>query len=125
MLLFDFLFITWVRTSGWFHPFVCLCISGSATAIVVFTTHYAEERLECGPELSFIEQTCRTSRNISGIFGEDLLWSFLTNNLSLQKEHHLFPRMSNVYLRMVRQEVRAWVQKQDWEYTEDNIIQCT
>jgi len=124
MLAWDALFVYWVYMQGFFYPFVCLWISGAATAAVVFTTHYAEERLEANPNISFAEQTCRTSRNISGFFGEDVFWSFLTNNLSLQKEHHLFPRMSNVYLRQVRADVRQWVEKQGWEYSEDNILQC-
>jgi len=124
MLAFDALFIFWIYTQGFFYPFLCLWISGAATATVVFTTHYAEERLEKDHNMSFAEQTCRTSRNISGFFGEDVLWSFLTNNLSLQKEHHLFPRMSNVYLRQVRHDVRPWVESHGWEYSEDNIVQC-
>jgi len=32
--------------------------------------------------------------------------------------------MSNVYLRQVRHDVRQFVEKQGWEYTEDNILQC-
>lgn len=124
LIIWDLLFLYWGMTAGFFYPFVCLWWSGACTALVVFTTHYAEERLDPNPNMSFVEQTCRTSRNISGFFGEDLFWSYLTNNLSLQKEHHLFPRMNNTYLRQMRGEVRQLVEKHGWEYSEDNIVQC-
>jgi len=122
--LFDLLFAFWVYQQGWFYPMFCLWLSGTGTAMVVFATHYAEERLSKEHNLGFIEQTFRTSRNIKGFFGESWVWNYLTNNLSLQKEHHLFPRMPNVYLRKISPEIREFANENGLEYTEDNICQC-
>jgi fatty acid desaturase len=123
--LWDLMFAFWIYQQGWFYPMFCLWISGTGTALVVFSTHYAEDRLDNEHELSFMEQTFRTSRNIKGFFGENWFWNYLTNNLSLQKEHHLFPRMPNVYLRRISPEIRSLGKRLGFGYTEDNIVQCT
>jgi len=124
LIYFDVWFTMWGVSRGFLYPCVCLWLSGFATALIVFATHYAEERLDCGPDVSFVEQTVRTSRNIKGLFGEDMLWSVLTCNLSLQKEHHLFPRMPNGNVWKVRADTRKLVRKFGFEYTEDTLFEC-
>jgi len=124
MIFWDFLFIFWGFQQGPRYPLLAVWLAGMGTAAVVFATHYAEERLEPNHQMSFIEQTNKTSRNIKGFWSEQYFWNLITNNLSLQKEHHLFPRMPNVYLRRIQPEVRQFIEQQGWEYSQDNIVQC-
>lgn len=124
LVYFDVVFVIWGMQQGFTYPMVSMWISGLGTALVVFATHYAEEHLPKDHDYSFIVQTAMTSRNIKGFFGETWFWNILTNNLSLQKEHHLFPRMPNVYLRTIVPEVRSLIESYGVEYSEDNIVQC-
>jgi len=123
--MIHFLYMSlWMYYRGCFYPLLGVWLASCGTAYIVFATHYAEERLEWDENLSLIEQTVRSSRNIKGFFGEDLFWHVISNNLSLQKEHHLFPRMPNVNIRKIQPEIRKILKELNFEYTEDNIVQC-
>ena len=77
-------------------------LSGFMTAIIVFASHYGEERLhgmqppkdgEPMKSISLLEQTSKTVRNITGFVGgwldDEIIFHF-TGGLNVQFEHHLF-----------------------------------
>lgn len=73
---------------------------GFLTGIVVFATHYGEDILDAADVqgMTLVEQTAKTSRNITGGW----LVNVLTGFISLQTEHHLFPMMPTGHLMTVR-----------------------
>lgn len=117
-------------SSEWTSRFLALnlalAISGFSTAIVVFASHYGEEYIEGNKEISLMEQTSKTTRNISGCFGFDDAFIFhLSGALSHQIEHHLFPMMPRSHLRKMTPYVKAAFVKYGFEYRESNIFTCT
>jgi len=95
---------------------------GFATGIVVFATHYGEDILdrEHVEGMTLVEQTAKTSRNITGGW----LVNVLTGFISLQTEHHLFPMMPTGNLMTIQPEVRDFFKKHGLEYREGNLFQC-
>lgn len=75
-------------------------VRGFMTGIVVFATHYGEDILDAADVrgMTLVEQTAKTSRNITGGW----LVNVLTGFISLQTEHHLFPMMPTGHLMTVR-----------------------
>lgn len=75
-------------------------VRGFLTGIVVFATHYGEDILDASSVqgMTLVEQTAKTSRNITGGW----LVNVLTGFISLQTEHHLFPMMPTGHLMTVR-----------------------
>merc|ERR1739848_420169 len=88
----------------------------------VFASHYGEDRLsvEESGAVSFVEQTLRTTRNVSGGFWMDEL----TGNMSRQIEHHLFPTCPPSNLAKVAPRVRAFAAKHGLPYKEYTLFGC-
>jgi fatty acid desaturase len=101
---------------------VFMLLRGFLTGTTVFTSHYAEEHLsaERAKSLSLAEQTALTARNVAG--GD--LMNFYTGFISLQIEHHLFPRMPTSGLATVQPLVRVFFAKHGMEYLEDSLAMC-
>lgn len=127
-------------------------ISGFGTSIVVFSSHYGEERLDIDeilqktvvdygngivkelPYFSLFEETLRTTRNIGGFFSFDGgFWFHLTGGLSHQIEHHLFPMMPRCNLRYMSDSIKKAVyeynsdhsdKKTNLEYKESSLAVC-
>eukprot|EP00732_Lithocolla_globosa_P001685 Lithocolla_globosa_v1_NODE_897_length_3115_cov_8.205229.p1 type:complete len:402 gc:universal NODE_897_length_3115_cov_8.205229:1657-2862(+) len=108
---------------------------GWLTGIIVFATHYGEERLEGtqsvgdvkgksrqnARQLTFVEQTVRTSRNIQG----NSILHFFTGNISYQIEHHLFPQMPRSNLPLIQPQVRDFCRTHQLVYQEATLWECT
>lgn len=119
-----------IYKSGIFYVLFVYYISGFLTAIVVFATHYGEERLDPqeAQKLSLVEQTLKASRNIAGFinnYWDNYLWNWLTGGLNLQIEHHMFPKTPSYNLQMITPYVKELCQKYHLEYKNSNIIECT
>merc|ERR1711937_662049 len=96
-------------------------VRGFFTGTVVFSTHYGEEILDDSNHgMTLVEQTSKTSRNISGGYVANLLTGFL----SLQTEHHLFPMMPTANLSKARPLVMEFFKKHGLEYREGSIVEC-
>jgi fatty acid desaturase len=82
------------------YMLVMMVVRGFLTGIVVFATHYGEDILDASDVqgMTLVEQTAKTSRNITGGW----LVNVLTGFISLQTEHHLFPMMPTGHLETVR-----------------------
>jgi len=94
---------------------------GFLTGTIVFSTHYGEDILDGGDhKMTLVEQTSKTSRNITGGYIANLLTGFL----SLQTEHHLFPMMPTANLAKARPYVMEFFKKHGLEYREGNIFEC-
>eukprot|EP00127_Corallochytrium_limacisporum_P000481 Clim_evm10s14 gene=Clim_evmTU10s14 len=120
-LLSNYVFIAWVFSTATFsHWAVHMALKGFWTASVVFSTHYGEERLGKDHGMAFIEQTVRTSRNITG----GLLVDYFTGFISRQVEHHMFPMMPRVNLPKSSPHVKAFLKKYDMPFHEDSLIEC-
>ncbi|MCB0745498.1 MAG: acyl-CoA desaturase, partial [Ignavibacteriae bacterium] len=105
-------------------------ISGFLTALVVFSTHYGEERLnpEDAQRMSLVEQMLTTSRNIAGFINNDVdnyVWNWLTGGLNYQIEHHIFPRTPSYNLPKITPYVKDLARKYNLEYKNSNLIECT
>ncbi|KJE94325.1 delta-8 desaturase [Capsaspora owczarzaki ATCC 30864] len=107
-------------TTGFWPIYICMLVRGWLTGLIVFSSHYAEERIDPDAHMPFLEQTVRTSHNISG----SSLWHFFTGYISMQAEHHLFPTMPRSNLPYVQPLVRELCLKHKLPYGEDNIIEC-
>mmetsp|Transcript_20072 Transcript_20072/g.30055 ORF Transcript_20072/g.30055 Transcript_20072/m.30055 type:complete len:1056 (-) Transcript_20072:132-3299(-) len=106
---------------GNYQYFWIMCIfRGFLTGTVVFSTHYGEDILDKDHNMTLVEQTAKTSRNISGGYIAD----FLTGFISLQTEHHLFPMMPTANLAKARPYVMDFFKKHGLEYRESNFIEC-
>ena len=104
-----------------YGPLVTMAMAkGLMTGVVVFATHYGEERLPKGHSLSFAEQTCRTSRNIAG----GALVDLFTGNISRQVEHHLFPMMPRSNLPAATPLVREFCQQHGLPFNSDSLLDC-
>jgi len=120
-----------VYTTGrWQHVLVAYMLSGLGTSLVVFATHYGEERLtvEQVDNMDLLEQTCRTSRNFYGFLPWSLdkeIWFHITGGLNVQIEHHLFPRMPRQNLRRMTPYVKAACEKRGICYLETSLYTCT
>ena len=112
-------------------------MSGFMTAIVVFASHYGEERLhgmqtsQDGKNVKFLgllEQTSKTVRNISGFFGgwldEEIVFH-LTGGLNVQFEHHLFPTMPRHNLRKMTPHIKRMCKEKGYPFHESNLYDCT
>lgn len=101
-------------------PCITLTLArGFLTAIIVFSSHYAEKRY-FGVTPSLVEQTAFTTRNISGGF-----WiNFLSGQISLQIEHHLFPTMPPHNLFLARPYVKRFFQEHQLMYNENTLYEC-
>ncbi|KAG8471305.1 hypothetical protein KFE25_009726 [Diacronema lutheri] len=97
-------------------------VRGFLTGIVVFATHYGEDILDAADVrgMTLVEQTAKTSRNITGGW----LVNVLTGFISLQTEHHLFPMMPTGHLMTIQPDVRAFFKKHGLEYREGNLVEC-
>merc|ERR1712005_35003 len=93
---------------------------GFLTGTIVFSTHYGEDILDGDHNMTLVEQTSKTSRNITGGYIANLLTGFL----SLQTEHHLFPMMPTANLAKARPYVIDFFKKHGLEYREGNIFEC-
>jgi len=93
---------------------------GFLTGTIVFSTHYGEDILDKNHNMTLVEQTSKTSRNITGGYIADLLTGFI----SLQTEHHLFPMMPTANLAKARPYVMKFFKEHGLEYREGNIIEC-
>jgi len=106
---------------GQLHLMWCMMfVRGFLTGTVVFATHYGEDVLEGDHNLTLVEQTSKTSRNIKGGY----MMNVLTGYISLQTEHHLFPMIPTSNLEKVQPRVRAFFKEWGLEYREDNIFEC-
>jgi len=99
-----------------------MVLRGFGTGIVVFATHYGEDILDASDVqgMTLVEQTAKTSRNITGGW----LVNVLTGFISLQTEHHLFPMMPTGNLMKIQPDVRAFFKKHGLEYREGNLVEC-
>ena len=115
-----------VLNAGWAPLVVASLVRGAGTAMIVFSTHYAEDRIgiEFGTkpaeEMSFLEQTARTSRNIAG----GALLDFFSGNISFQIEHHLFPMLPRGHLPLIQQRVKALLAKYNLPYRSSSLVDC-
>ena len=101
-------------------PYMSL-VRGFLTGIVVFATHYGEEHLQGEHrQMTLVEQTALTSRNITGGY----LVNVFTGYISLQTEHHLFPMMPTAHLSKAQPLVRAFFKKHNLVYRESNLAEC-
>lgn len=98
----------------------CMYCKGMFTGLCVFSTHYGEDRLPINHKYSFAEQTVMTSRNIKGGW----LINWFSGHISLQIEHHLFPRMPTSNYRKVQPLVREFCLKNGLTYKEDSLLDC-
>merc|ERR1740123_1773930 len=122
--------------SGRVLPFVCAYyLSGLSTAVVVFSSHYGEERLhlekpkdgEAPLSIGLFAETSQTVRNISSFSGhkyEEKFWFWLTGGLNVQFEHHMFPMMPRCNLLKMKPRILEVCQKTGCEYRESNLYQC-
>lgn len=104
-------------------PYLALMslVRGFLTGIVVFATHYGEDILDGGDhKMTLVEQTARTSRNITGGY----IMNILTGYISLQTEHHLWPMMPTAHLSKAQTLTRSFFKKHGFEYRESNLIAC-
>jgi len=103
-------------------------LSGLGTALIVFATHYGEERLDWNPEMDLLEQTIKTSRNIGGFLPFELdkeFWFHFSGGLNTQIEHHMFPRMPRHNLRKMTPYVKKLLLDRDFKWKESNLWECT
>lgn len=119
-----------ISKAGIFYVLTVYYISGFLTAIVVFATHYGEDRLDPNEakKMSLVEQTLLTSRNITGFRNtewDNYIWNWLTGGLNQQIEHHLFPKTPSYNLGMITPYVKELAKKHGLEFRNDNIIECT
>jgi len=130
-LIFDVFFAYLVYTTGRaLQFFVAWGLSGLGTSLVVFATHYGEERLtvEQVNEIDLIEHTIRTSRNFYGFLPWEInkvFWFWFTGGLNTQIEHHLFPRMPRRNLQKMTPLVKEICKKRGYNYLETSLFECT
>ena len=112
-------------------------MSGFMTAIIVFASHYGEERLhgmkppidgEPVKYISLLEQTSKTVRNITGFIGgwldDEIIFHF-TGGLNVQFEHHLFPTMPRHNLRKMTPYIKQMCLEKGFPFHESNLYHCT
>lgn len=97
-----------------------MAIKGFLTGVVVFSTHYAEDRISGNHNMDFVTQTSMTSRNISG----GIIVDYLTGGISRQIEHHLFPTMPTYNIRKSTPFVKQYFKDNGLEFRESSIIDC-
>eukprot|EP00211_Chloroparvula_japonica_P003495 CAMPEP_0119137974 /NCGR_PEP_ID=MMETSP1310-20130426/24782_1 /TAXON_ID=464262 /ORGANISM="Genus nov. species nov., Strain RCC2339" /LENGTH=732 /DNA_ID=CAMNT_0007129119 /DNA_START=123 /DNA_END=2321 /DNA_ORIENTATION=+ len=104
-------------------PFFLLfaALKGFGTGVVVFATHYAEDRLPLDHTYSLVEQTALTSRNISGNW---LIHQFC-GAISYQIEHHLCPMMPRSRLSEFQPMVQEFFKQHNLVYRNSSIVGCT
>ena len=105
----------------WAPFFGSYLMKGFFTSIFVFSTHYPETRLPGGArEMSLLEQTALTSRNIGG--GAFVDW--MSGGIARQIEHHLFPMLPRARLPEIAPRVRKLCLEQGLPYHETSIVDC-
>jgi len=103
------------------YPIIALMlVRGFMTSIIVFSNHYTEKRFDSTPNLSLAEQTAYTTRNISGGW----FMNFISGNISLQIEHHLFPTMPPHNLVKATPYVKKFFAEHNLPYNESSIFAC-
>ena len=120
----------------WYTPVTCLSLlklmlaKGFMTAVVVFTSHYPETRLDKKHQMGLFEQTLRTSRNTTGLFFSwtdgigRRIFNECTGYLSMQVEHHLVPAYPSGNLMLLRPIIKALAAKHGLPYKETSILQA-
>lgn len=100
LLALHYVLLAWMFAGNPAYLVLMSAVRGFGTGIVVFATHYGEDILskDTVRGMTLVEQTGKTSRNISGGW----LINVLTGFISLQTEHHLFPMMPTGNLMKVR-----------------------
>ena len=106
--------------AGWACFLTFSMLKGFGTGVVVFATHYGEDRLDPSHSLSLVEQTGLTSRNISGSW---FMHQFC-GAISYQIEHHLCPMMPRSKLPEFSPMVKAFFKKHGMEYRESSLAGC-
>merc|ERR1719235_2404848 len=102
------------------YMWIMMLVRGFLTGTIVFSTHYGEDILDGDHNMTLVEQTSKTSRNITGGYIANLLTGFL----SLQTEHHLFPMMPTANLDKARPHVIKFFKDHGLEYRKGNIVEC-
>ena len=123
-LVLHYMLLAYVWSCCGIWPLIAATLlRGFATALIVFATHYSEERIrpEDAQHMSLLEQTVRTSRNITG----NAVLHFLAGNISYQIEHHLFPMLPRSNLPVIQPRVRALCAKHQLPYNQDTLVDCT
>jgi len=121
LLALNAAWMTWTfQNAGWGPLLFCIFTKGFCTGSVVFSTHYAEDRLHKDHALSLAEQTVITSRNISGSW---LIHAF-SGMISYQVEHHLFPMMSRCRYPSIAPRVKQWCNDEGLPYNESSFAEC-
>jgi cytochrome b involved in lipid metabolism len=120
-MLAHFAWMGYTFSGQWKYFWIMTLFRGFLTGTIVFSTHYGEDILDGGDhKMTLVEQTSKTSRNITGGYIVNLLTGFL----SLQTEHHLFPMMPTANLDKARPYVIDFFKKHGLEYREGNIVEC-
>eukprot|EP01137_Pigoraptor_chileana_P025675 Opistho-2@95488 len=121
LLVLHYAFLVWIAFNcGWMPLVIASFVRGFGTAVVVFSSHYAEERMPKEHELSFLEQTTRTSRNIEG----SSFLHFMTGYISYQVEHHLIPTLPRSNLPKISPMVKALCRKHNLPYNQSSLVAC-
>lgn len=115
-----YLAVAWIFAGQTNYLWACIAVRGFWTGLVVFATHYGEDILDGNHNMTLVEQTALTSRNITGGY----LVNVLTGYISLQTEHHLFPMIPTSRLEQVQPLVRDFFKKHNIEYRESNLVGC-
>jgi len=128
--------ISIIYFSGHVLPLVyAYYMSGFGTAIVVFSSHYGEERLivekakdgESPAHIGLFEETSKTVRNITSFSGaqwEESFWFWLTGGLNVQFEHHMFPMMPRCNLCIMKSAIKQVCAEHNFEFRESSLYGC-
>mmetsp|Transcript_4546 Transcript_4546/g.11090 ORF Transcript_4546/g.11090 Transcript_4546/m.11090 type:complete len:2751 (-) Transcript_4546:1570-9822(-) len=134
---------------GLCQVFCAYYLSGLWSGVVVFASHYGEERLTVEDfetisvrkkkgtdataetakihRIGLLQETARTVRNIQSFsrtgFEEDC-WFWLTGGLNTQFEHHLFPLMPRCNLRKMTPLIKHVCAEHEIRFAEDNLKDC-
>lgn len=120
-LLLHYMFVAYMVYIGGIYPIILISLCrGFITAVLVFSSHYTEKRYFDIPSLSLAEQTAYTTRNISG----GAFMNFISGNISLQIEHHLFPTMPPHNLAKSTPYVKKFFADHNLPYHESSIFEC-
>eukprot|EP00128_Syssomonas_multiformis_P004557 Colp12_sorted_trinity150504_noHs@32663 len=121
LLLLNYVYCYFVFSPvGWGPAILYTLVKGFTTAVVVFSTHYAEERVPKGHHYGLAEQSARASRNVKG----GLLIDYFTGFISRQVEHHMFPTMPRCNLPATEPYVKAFLAKHGVPFNEDSLWGC-
>ena len=79
-------------------------VAGIYLGLIVATNHKGMPVWAKGAQLAFMERQVLSSRNVTS----NPLWDFVFGGLNYQIEHHLFPTMPRVNLRLARVQVKPF-----------------